>query len=177
MILDMYNRLVELQMKMDNPRECDENAQEMRHILQDFKKVCDTLWPTVPSDARVIGVDFDGVISNYKHGRAGWAPSPDDEPTPNAIPWLTDLAMNDGYKVVIFSHRCNSISGTQGIRYWLLEKGMEERALERLVFQPGKPPFHILIDDRAIRYVGEPHEGADDLVDIHPWYYKHYRNP
>ena len=175
MILDMYNRLVELQMKLDDPRACDENAEELRHILVDFKKVCDTLWPTVPSDAKLIGVDFDGVISNYENGRLGWAPYPADTPTPNAIEWLTNIAMDERYKVVIFSHRCNSISGTQGIQQWLWGKGMDERAIERLTFQPGKPPFHLLIDDRAKRYEGEYHGLGEQLADIVPWYYKHFR--
>ena len=120
-------------------------------------------------DKPILCVDFDGVISEYKSGWLG-AEIIADKPVSGAFEFLNQAILH--FNVLIFSSRCNSKSGIKAMIDWFHEHGFE--GLEHLHFQPGKPSFALVIDDRAIRFNGmwKDIPSPEDLVDSKPWYYQ-----
>lgn len=105
---------------------------------------------------RTICLDFDGVIHSYRSGWCGETeiPDPPIHGTREAI-----IRLRRTHRVVICSARCRSAAGRQGIHDWLARHQIEvDEICEH------KPPAHIYIDDRALRFTGD---WEQTLIDIH----------
>lgn len=118
---------------------------------------------------RTIAVDFDGVIHSYKTPWQGSNVIP-DPPLPGAFDWLANLTSK--FKVLIFSARCNDPEGITAMKAWFAYHGFPPVALDKLIFEPGKPSAHVFIDDRAWRFDGSFIGLAPGyLHNFKPWYY------
>ena len=116
-----------------------------------------------------VGVDWDGCISTYKHGWQG-ADIIQDEPVEGAIQFLEKASKH--FELIIFSTRCNHLAGILEMQKWLSVYGLTEEAINRITFQPGKPPFHLFIDDRATMFQGNWNSlTIEGIHKFKPWYY------
>lgn len=123
---------------------------------------------------RTISVDFDGVINSYEtsYKGAGYLP---DAPVPGAIEWLSEMVQH--FYVNIFSTRCESEAGREGIRGWLrmyagnaLWKTTATRiGLDQIQCTFEKLPSIIYIDDRGYRFTGANFPSADEIIALRPW--------
>lgn len=118
---------------------------------------------------KTIAVDFDGVIHSYQTPWQGPDVIP-DPPLAGAFDWLANLTTK--FQVLIFSARCNDVSGIIAMKAWFTKHGFPPLALEKLIFEPGKPSAHVFIDDRAWRFDGSFIGLAPGhLHNFKPWYY------
>ncbi len=102
---------------------------------------------------RTICLDFDGVIHSYRSGWCGATVIP-DPPIHGSREAISTLRTQ--YRVVVLSSRCHTEEGRKAVRDWLQEHRIEvDEVCEH------KPPAHIYVDDRAIRFQGE----WDNLLD------------
>ena len=119
---------------------------------------------------RILAVDFDGPIHSYLSGWKGARNIP-DPPTVDvltgqtSITWLRRLIYDQrnafvprygdyNLDVCIFSSRCRHWGGAAAIKAWLATYGMRPGEIEALRFPLLKPPAHLFLDDRAIRFTG-----------------------
>lgn len=105
--------------------------------------------------------DFDGVIHSYTSGWKGATIIP-DPPVPGikeAIDKIRQL-----YNVVIVSSRCSSPEGVAAIMGYLKAHGI---VVDDVVKE--KPPAVVYIDDRAIRFNGDPSDLLNQIVSFKPW--------
>ena len=91
------------------------------------------------NDGRVLSVDFDGTI-------AEWAEFPRiGMPIPGAVDALRKLT-DEGWKVIVFSHRATLPGGREQIAAWLREAGVNVGAVIPKVYA------RWYLDDRAIPF-------------------------
>lgn len=143
----------------------------------------------------VLSLDFDGVVHSYTSGWKGAGNIP-DEPVPGAIAFITE-AVNH-FRVCICSSRCvqdekdsrsvwvdgyrivlpqPNYPGIYGMVDWLRNHGLPRDVIKQLEFWVAKPPAHIMIDDRALRFDGNWSKlFPDELVRMQPWNH-HERHP
>lgn len=100
--------------------------------------------------ARTIAFDFDGVLHPYTDGWVGSVPA-DEPPTPGARELLEKLR-TAGFRIVVFSTRCDHGEGLNGTIDWL-----EKHGLLVLVDEVGcqKPAAIAYVDDRAVPFQGD----------------------
>ncbi len=109
------------------------------------KRLCEKLG--IREKRRTICLDFDGVIHSY---RSGWCgvdniPDPPIHGTARSIERL-----RQDYYVVVNSARCSSKAGRDAIEAWLIKHSIVvDEVCEH------KPPAHVYIDDRAVRFEGD----------------------
>ncbi len=114
---------------------------------------------------RNVAIDFDGTIHSYDQGWTGIGDIP-GKPIPGAIEFIQKL-LSINVKVTIFSCRCNQLVGIVAMQKWLEQYGIMPG---QVAFQPGKPPFHLLIDDHAVNFYGEWREfDVEDVVHFKDW--------
>ncbi len=109
--------------------------------------------------ARTLAVDFDGVLHPYTDGWVGSVPA-DEMPNPGAFAFLAHLHDN-GYRVVVFSTRCDHPEGLNGTRSWLAKHGLDELIDDVTHTKPAAVAY---VDDRAVAYRAENWE--DCLLEI-----------
>ena len=105
--------------------------------------------------------DFDGVIHSYTSGWKGATVIP-DPPVPGikeAIEKIRQL-----YHVVVVSSRCSSSEGVTAIMDYLKANDI---VVDDVVME--KPPAVVYIDDRAIRFNGDPSDLLNQIVSFKPW--------
>lgn len=122
----------------------------------------------------ILCIDFDGVLHSYNSGWKG-AGIVSDPPVPGAVAFL--YAAQRHFDLAIFSSRSNQPGGIDAMRgaltMWIMaELGNEaaeaHRLIEALQFPLEKPPAHLSIDDRALRFDGSwPSPGL--LLAFKPW--------
>lgn len=110
-------------------------------------------------------LDLDGTLHAYTSGWVGEGVVA-DEPVPGTLNWLIGLV--DRYEVAIFSTRCRQAGGVLQVRRWLHLHGVPAETVERLQFTAEKLPAHLAIDDRCLRFTGEPIDERD-LEAFRPW--------
>lgn len=128
---------------------------------------------------RIISVDFDGVLHSYISGWKG-ADVITDPPVEDAVAWLLEATKH--FDVHIFSTRSHQEGGIAAMQDFLIE------ALEKYVkdqfpqFEPDvgnfvlntikwpttKPPALVMIDDRAICFMGT-FPSMEVLKNFKPW--------
>lgn len=97
--------------------------------------------------ARTVAVDFDGVLHPYTEGWVGPEPA-DEPPMPGAVEFLTVL-VGDGFRVVVFSTRCDTEEGLEGTRRWLAKHGLDPLIDDVTCRKPAAVAY---VDDRAVSY-------------------------
>jgi hypothetical protein len=113
---------------------------------------------------RTVIFDFDGVIHNYKSGWKGAGVIPD--PIVPGIDVAIKRFKDAGYKVVVCSSRCcgNDGVGEDAIRVYLAKNNIDvDDITDR------KVPAVAIIDDRAIRFDGNPSTLFDKVNNLTPW--------
>jgi hypothetical protein len=123
-------------------------------------------------------LDFDGVLHLYASGWKGARHIPDD-PVPGAMNFLIDAVKQ--FDVCIYSSRSSNLLGRWAMRRWLMQhmtvhmldtgagdtgnyftfqdelddaKARAEEVIDQIRFPWFKPPAHVTIDDRALRFTG-----------------------
>ncbi len=96
---------------------------------------------------KTICLDFDGVIHSYLSGWQGEAVIP-DPPIHKVDVAIRQLRKT--FRVVVHSARCRTGEGCQAIAEWLARHQIEVDAVCQ-----HKPPAHIYVDDRAVRFTGD----------------------
>lgn len=96
---------------------------------------------------RTICLDFDGVIHSYQSGWQGEAVISD--PPIHKVELAIQRLRKD-YRVVVYSARCRTEEGCIAIEAWLDKHGIEVDEVAR-----HKPPAHVYVDDRAVRFSGD----------------------
>ena len=92
--------------------------------------------------------DFDGVIHSYISGWKGSTVIP-DPPVPGIAEAIRSIRKH--YIVAVVSTRCATAAGIKAVSDWLDKYGIEVDAVVK-----EKPPAIVYIDDRAIRFDGDP---------------------
>lgn len=130
---------------------------------------------------KIIAIDFDGVIHSYDSPWVDYDVIP-DPPVPGAIEFLDRLIRADRFHVAIFSSRnvptlylgnthdpnYDPACGIRAMRKWLIANGLAPELAAQIRFPRHKPPAHVIIDDRAIRFEGT-FPTLDDLESFVPW--------
>ncbi len=101
----------------------------------------------MPRKRRTICLDFDGVVHSYQTGWHGETIISD--PPIHRVDQAINRLRKD-FRVVVFSARCRSDEGVQAIKDWLTKHNIEVDDVCR-----DKPPAHIYVDDRAVRFTGD----------------------
>lgn len=109
--------------------------------------------------ARTVAVDFDGVIHPYTNGWVTF--EPEDEPPMAGIDEFFVELREKGFRIVVFSTRCESERGLSGTKAWLEKYGLMQY-IDDVTCQ--KPAAIAYVDDRAVPYHGD---FGDCLVDIY----------
>jgi hypothetical protein len=100
----------------------------------------------VKADPLIIALDFDSVLHQYSK----WTgPTPEEPPVAGAQEFVRSL-VDDGFEVVVFSHRAATTAGKEGIIEWLVEYGFPAMDVS-----DRKPPAEVFVDDRAVRFEGD----------------------
>lgn len=104
---------------------------------------------------RTVCLDFDGVLHSYRSGWCGAEviPDPPIHGTREAI-----MRLRQQYRVVVLSARCHTAEGRQAVSNWLERHGI---VVDEICEH--KPPAHVYIDDRAIRFRGNWGDTMDEL--------------
>ena len=105
--------------------------------------------------------DFDGVIHSYTSGWKGATIIP-DPPVPGIKEAIDEIRKL--YHVVVVSTRCSSPEGVTAIMDYLKVNGI---VVDDVVME--KPPAVVYIDDRAIRFNGDPSDLLNQIVTFKPW--------
>lgn len=124
--------------------------------------------PLVLGDGRrVIAVDFDGVIHDY---RKWLGPCEiNGVPYPGAIEWLRRLLMDERVEVVIHTARAQHPDAAGAIRLWLVCQGLERSLAEWLQVTASKVAAHVYCDDRGLRFE-EQYPDVENLLALSPWW-------
>jgi hypothetical protein len=117
---------------------------------------------------RILCLDFDGVIHDY---RAGWQGGVIyGELTPGFLEWAERAAPL--FELVVYSSRSKTQSGIDAMKDWLKAKGWDETKV-RLQFAHEKPAAFLTIDDRALLFSGNwGHFNPAGLATFQPWMVK-----
>jgi hypothetical protein len=116
--------------------------------------------------AKVVAVDFDGVINSYISGWKG--PTETDAPVLSAAESLQTL-YNRGYKIIIFSTRANTREGIDAIREYLRKHTENNELADAIEVTAQKPIADMYIDDRAIPFNGDWEETLKRIEEFKPW--------
>lgn len=114
-----------------------------------------------------ISLDFDGVCNSYKSGFVAIDDIP-DPPVTGSLEFIRK-ALDDGFKVYIFSTRNRDDQGKRAIYKWFVEHGLEDSYLNQLSFPEEKPIAKVYIDDRAWEFNGEFPE-LEEIDQFRPWH-------
>lgn len=124
---------------------------DWRKSNDDLRRFFDTL-------ARTVAIDFDGVLHPYTDGWTGSTPA-DERPTPGAREFINKLR-GEGYRIVVFSTRCDHAEGLAGVKSWLRRNEMDG-LIDDVTCQ--KPAAVAYVDDRAVRF--KPSSGWGPCLD------------
>lgn len=114
---------------------------------------------------RILCLDFDGVIHDYKNGWQGGVIY--GELTPGFLEWAECAAPL--FELVVYSSRSKDPAGIEMMKIWLKSKGWDETKV-RLQFAHEKPAAFLTIDDRALTFNGDwDHLNPVWLVTFQPW--------
>ena len=118
--------------------------------------------------AKILCVDFDGVLHSYTSGWQG-ANVINDPPVRGAIDWLIAVHQNPEYSIAIYSSRSCQKGGVNTMRAWLRE-WLQNRAdiADQIDFPTEKPPAYLTIDDRAICFRGT-FPSVLEMDNFKPW--------
>ncbi|HEY2909382.1 MAG TPA: hypothetical protein VGI99_04005 [Gemmataceae bacterium] len=102
---------------------------------------------------RTICLDFDGVMHSYRSGWCGAEviPDPPIHGTKEAV-----ARLRQQYRIAVLSSRCHTEEGRKAVENWLFRHGI---VVDEVCVH--KPPAHVYVDDRAVRFRGN----WDDLMD------------
>lgn len=114
------------------------------------------------SKRMVVVFDFDGVINSYRSNFVGYDNIPD--PPVEGIREEIARIRQAGYRVVIVSSRCREVEGSVAIRKWLEHWDIEYDEVTAI-----KPPARAYIDDRAIRFTGDPTGLLEQIDALESW--------
>ena len=106
--------------------------------------------------------DLDGVIHSYVSGWQGVDVIP-DPPVP-LIQEEIERIRKAGYKVVVVSTRCTDPAGMDAVKNYLDVNGI---VVDEVLAE--KPPALVYIDDRAIRFDGDPRGLLEQIQQFRPW--------
>jgi hypothetical protein len=104
---------------------------------------------------RTVCLDFDGVLHSYRSGWCGSEiiPDPPIHGTRESV-----ARLRQQYRVVIHSARCHTEAGRRAVQSWLVKHNIEvDEVCEH------KPPAHVYVDDRAVRFRGNWDVLLDDI--------------
>ena len=106
--------------------------------------------------------DFDGVIHMYT---SPWTVATEirDEPVPG-IKEEIDRIRAAGYKVVTNSARCETPEGQAAVASWLKDHNIVVDAVTAT-----KPAAIVYLDDRALRFTGDPSDLLEQIQAFKPW--------
>jgi hypothetical protein len=123
-------------------------------------------------NAKILGLDFDGVAHHYRKGWEG-ASVVNDGPTPGVAEFLSEAVTC--FRVAIYSSRSNQPGGVLAmagaVRGWLADSLGEEHAEEvfaKIEWPTEKPPAFVSLDDRVIRFTGV-WPTMQELLSFKPW--------
>lgn len=108
--------------------------------------------------AQTVAVDFDGVLHPYSEGWIGFAPA-DEPPAAGALEFLQQLN-DDGYRVVVFSTRCESDEGLDATTEWLRKHGLLHLIADVTCKKVGAVAY---VDDRAVVFRGSFTDARTDV--------------
>ncbi len=117
--------------------------------------------------ARIICVDFDGVVHGYDSGWKGVGVLP-DPPVEGSIDSLKEMIADDRVEPQIYSSRSKEPSGVEAMKKYLSDNGLTSEEMSKLQFPTQKPPAFLTIDDRAICFTGK-FPTIDEIVAFKPW--------
>ncbi len=148
----------------------------------EFSKVNVNVTEKLPCELKYIHdtvcLDFDGCISEYKHGWTGDNEIP-DLPVPGAFEAILSY-IRDGLDVVVMSSRALWPTGAAAIRWWLrhhlaclqgkhpLERNILSHWVDNCVITGTKPGALMYIDDRGYRFEGN-NWPTPEQVREQPW--------
>jgi hypothetical protein len=104
---------------------------------------------------RTVCLDFDGVLHSYRSGWCGSAiiPDPPIHGTRESV-----ARLRQQFRVVVHSSRCHVEAGRRAVQSWLQKHGIVvDDVCEH------KPPAHVYVDDRAVRFCGNWDELIDEI--------------
>ncbi len=107
--------------------------------------------------------DFDGVIHSYVSGWQGIDVIP-DPPVP-LVQEEIERIRAAGYKVVVVSTRCAELAGMEAVKNYL---AVNDITVDEVLTE--KPPALVYIDDRAIRFDGDPRGLLEQIQNFKPWH-------
>ena len=112
----------------------------------------------------VVAFDFDGTVSSYK---SGWTGIGDIQDSPvNGMHELFQKLRNAGMVIVIYSCRAKELAGYKAIVSWLTKWKLIE-FVDRVTYY--KPIARCYVDDRAIRFRGDPQEMFWKIMNFRSW--------
>lgn len=124
------------------------------------------------SFTKIICIDFDGVIHQYK---SPWTEKflIEDGPIPGAFEWLKELIDSEDFRPVIYSSRSvgkskNDRTGIDAMKHWFSKHGFPFEYLQRLDFPTQKPAAWLTIDDRAMCFEGF-YPSLSEMERFKPW--------
>jgi hypothetical protein len=103
-----------------------------------------------------VAVDFDGVLHSYTSGWTGDIPT--DPPEAGSLEFINKL-IDEGYEVVIYTTRAETVEGLHATYRWLQINGFPNVELTS-----GKPKAIAYVDDRAVPY-NRHRYGFDAVLD------------
>lgn len=111
---------------------------------------------------KTVCIDFDGVIHSYTSGWKGDSEIP-DPPVPG---WDNALAglKEKGYRIVVLTTRALTEAGKKAVEKW-----MEEHELPFDLVTATKVPAKVYIDDRVIRFAGDPGKMVEEVESFKTW--------
>ena len=112
---------------------------------------------------RTICLDFDGVICESR----GKYIKPDvieGEPIPGAQEAIDYMRIIEGYRIVVYSSRCNWRIGIEAIRAWLSTHNI---VVDQIC--ENKPLAHVYVDDRGVCFNGNWRQTITDITAFRQW--------
>ena len=113
---------------------------------------------------KVVAFGFDGTISSFVSGWTDAGSIPD--PPVNGMRELFQKLRNAGMVIVIYSCRARELAGYKAIVTWLTKWKLIE-FVEEVVY--AKPAARCYVDNRAIRFRGDPQEMFWEIMNFRPW--------
>lgn len=119
--------------------------------------------------AKIICIDFDGVLHSYTSGWKGETEIP-DPPVPGAIEWLKTLCEDPDFEPMIYSSRSRYAGAIEAIQAWLVSYGFPQELLDNAqpIFPTQKPAAFLTLDDRAMRFTGA-FPSLEEMRTFKPW--------
>lgn len=124
--------------------------------------------------AKIICIDFDGVIHSYTSPWQDVDIIP-DPPVPGALKWLIQLCMDGDFEPHIYSSRSKTERGISAMREWIFDEmekaftlGAAQKYIKDIQFAAEKPPAYLTIDDRAICFRGT-FPSRLEMDNFRPW--------